>query len=189
MEPELLLGQGEAALGVLTGELELTTVHGDDGDRQVVLRHLEAVLTGDVQGVSSILGGELPASGPELDPGEAPRGAGATGLVPLEPFGLVAREELTRLVSLRGDRERVHERLGRLLHHTLATQRARQQLRQRGQIASRPPLACEPVEDRLYGAGVREKPGIVQPLGELERRSGVVESVPETGCPSESAVD
>ena len=104
VEPELLVGQGQAALGVLAGQLELTSMDGDDSDRKVVLRHLVAVLGGDLVGAGGVLGSELPAPGPELDPGEAPRGAGAARLVPLEPFGILALEQCTGLASRRGDR-------------------------------------------------------------------------------------
>ena len=54
---------------------------GDDRDRKVVLRHLEPVLDRDVVGAGGVLGRELPAPGPELDPGEAPERAGAPRLV------------------------------------------------------------------------------------------------------------
>jgi len=51
-----------------------------------------AVLAGDLVGAGGVLGSELPAPGPELDPGEAPQRAGGARLVPLAPLGVSRRE-------------------------------------------------------------------------------------------------
>ena len=90
---ELLLGQLEGPLRVRAGELELAAMDGDDRDRKVVLRHLEPVLDRDVVCARGVVGRELPAPGPELDPGEAPERARAPRLVALAPLLVLALEQ------------------------------------------------------------------------------------------------
>ena len=149
---------------------------GDDSDRQVVLRHLVAVLAGDLVRVGGMLPSELPVPGPELDPGEAPQCAGAARLVSLGPFGMLAFEQ-ARASPLLGDgRQGVHDRQRRLLHQPFPSQGAGQVLDQCLQIARGRSRAGEPVEDCLDGTGARSKLGVAQPVGELEGDSRMVES-------------
>ncbi len=93
VERELLLAELEGSLRMGARELELAAMDGDDGDRKVILRHLEPVLDRDVVGADSVLGRERPASRPELDPGETPERAGAPRLVALEPLSILALEQ------------------------------------------------------------------------------------------------
>ena len=128
MEPELLLGEVERSLAMLARELELAAMDGDRGDREVVLRHLEPVLDRDVVGAGGVVGRELPAPGPELDPGEAPERAGAPRLVALAPLlGTRARAAARASSSCVDDeRERVRDRRGRLLHQLLVADGGRE---------------------------------------------------------------
>ena len=158
---------------MLACELELAAMDGDDGDRKVVLRHLEAVLDRDVVRASGIVGRELPTSGPELDPGKAPERAGAARLVPLAPRLVLPLEQCARFVPLRGRRERVHDRLRRLLYQPLAAERSREMLGQRQEIAGCLRLAGEPVEDRQHGAGAHAElvvAQLVRPARARQRR-------------------
>ena len=93
MQRELLLGEIERASRVLARELELAPVDGDDGDREVVLRHLEPVLDRDVMSMGGVLGGDVPTPCPELDPREPPERPSAPRLVLLPPFEVLALEE------------------------------------------------------------------------------------------------
>ena len=120
MQTELLLGQLERTLGVAACEVELTTVDGHDGTREMVLRNLQAVLDRDVVCVGSVLGRELETTRPELDPREAPQRTGTPRLVAVTPIAVLALEQRTGL----GGRERVDDRLRRLLDEPLATERA-----------------------------------------------------------------
>ena len=93
-EPELFLGQGEGTLRMLAGKLELAPMDGDDRDRQVVLRHLEAVLDRDVvvaAAACSAASCQRPAqNSTQARPHE---GAGASRLVPLAPLPVLALEQ------------------------------------------------------------------------------------------------
>src|SRR5438046_221583 len=86
---------------MLTGELVLASVDRDDCDREVVLRHFEAVLDRDAVRTSGVLGRELPSSRPELDPGEPPRCARGARLVSVTPVLILALEQGASLTSLR----------------------------------------------------------------------------------------
>src|SRR5439155_6027443 len=125
VERELLSSQLECSLRMLPGELELASMDGNQRDRKVVLRHLEPVLDRDVVGSGGVVGGNLPASGPELDPGQAPERAGAAWLVALAPFLMLALEEVAGIVSARGWREGARDGERGLLHQSLAAESAR----------------------------------------------------------------
>src|SRR5688572_6971703 len=116
---------------MLTGELELAAMNGDERDWKVILRYLETVLDRDVVGMSGVLGGEEPASGPELDPGEAPERAGASRLVAVAPLLVFALEQGACLVPRGGGREGVDDGQRRLLHQPLATEGGREVARPR----------------------------------------------------------
>ena len=174
---------------MLARELELPAMDGDDGDRKVILRHLEAVLDRDVVRASSVVRRELPTPGPELDPGETPESARAPRLVPVAPLLVLPLEQCAGFVPLRGRREGIHDRLRRLLYQPLAAERRREMLGQRREVAGRLPLAGEPVEDRLHGAGAYPKLVVVKPLGQLERSSGVVEPRAESRYPRQATVN
>src|SRR5829696_4765202 len=120
---------------MIARELELAPVDSDDRDRKVVLRHLQAVLDRDVVRASGVFGRNCPAPGPELEPREAPERASAPGLVAVAPFRMLALEDGTRLVSLRGWREGVHDRLRRFLNQPFAAEGAREVSAQRCQVA------------------------------------------------------
>ena len=92
VEHELLLRELERSFRMCAGQLEPAAMHGNECDRKVILRHLEAVLDRDVVRVGGVRGRELPAPGPELDPGEAPERAGAPRLVALAPLSLLVLE-------------------------------------------------------------------------------------------------
>src|SRR6476660_9485569 len=104
---------------MLPGELQLPSVDGDDCDRKMVLRHLEAVLDRDVVGTSGMFGRELPASRPELDPGQPPRCARDARLVSLAPLLKLVLEKRASLPSLRGRREGIDDCLRRLANEVL----------------------------------------------------------------------
>src|SRR5262249_13245799 len=93
MERELLPGELEGTRGVLARELEPPAMKRNDRDRKVVLRHLEPVLDREVVGRRRVVGGELPAATPELDPRESPERPRAPRLVALAPFGVLALEQ------------------------------------------------------------------------------------------------
>src|SRR5437667_586392 len=120
MERELLFGQLEGSLRMLAGELEPAAMDRDERNGKVVLRHLESVLNRDVVGLDGVRCSELPAPGPELDPGEAPERAGAPRLVALAPLLVLVLEEGAGLVPPGGGRERVGDRQRRLLHQVRA---------------------------------------------------------------------
>src|SRR6185437_1347936 len=123
VESELLLGQREGSLRMLTRELQLTSVNGDHRDRKVVLGHLEPVLDGDVVRGGGVSSRELPASRPELDPREAPERTGAPRLVAISPFPVVALEQGARFVGPAGGHEGAREGERRLLDEPLAPER------------------------------------------------------------------
>jgi len=77
---------------VVAGEVGLAAMDGDHRVREMVLRHLDAVLDGDVVSTVGMVGRVLPAPGPEVDPGKAPERAGAPSLVALAPFEVLALE-------------------------------------------------------------------------------------------------
>jgi hypothetical protein len=122
----VLVRQVERPRRVFACELEPAAVHGDDGDGEVILGDLDAVLDSDVVRASSVLRCELPPPRPKLDPSEPPQGTGAPWLVSLAPLSVLAFEQGAGLVPLRGRGERVHQCLRRLLHQTLAPERARE---------------------------------------------------------------
>src|SRR5690348_6337006 len=93
-----------------SSKLELTTMNGDNGDREMVLGHLECVLDRDVVRARRVLGGHLPPPGPELDPGESPERLGAPPLVAVLPLAVLVLEERPGRLC----RERVGNGLGRL---------------------------------------------------------------------------
>src|SRR5262245_63325625 len=105
---------------MLPGEIELAAVHGDDRDREVVRRHLDAVLDRDVVSAGGVLGRDVPVPGPELDPGQTPRCACGSRLVSLARLLVLPLEERTRFASLPGRRKRVRDRLGRLADELVA---------------------------------------------------------------------
>src|SRR6202011_4369509 len=102
METELVLRQVEGSLRLLARDPKLAAMHGYDSDREVVLWHFHPVLDGDVVRASGVPGRELPSPGPELDPGKAPECAGAPRLVPFAPLVVLAFEQRTSLIPLRG---------------------------------------------------------------------------------------
>ena len=186
VEAELLLRQLEAALRMRSGELELAAVDRDDGDREVVLRHLEAVLDRDVVRTGRVRGCELEATGPKLDPGEAPECPGTSRLIALAPLVILALEQ--------------HAGVGRrasvftiacvaswtsrsppiaLARSGATIAEARLRLR----------LAVEPAEDGLHGAGTGLEHVVAELFGELQRPRGVVDTRPEACRPGEPAVD
>src|SRR5690348_10764392 len=135
---------------MLEGELEPTSVDGDNRYRKVVRRHLDAVLDRDVVGAGGVLGRKLPASAPEFEPRERPRRACGARLVSLAPILILAFEKRTILAALRRGREGVHDRLARLANELLAAHGARELASLRGeQVVRRNALAGEPPEHRL----------------------------------------
>ena len=125
-QPELLLRQFERPFRVLASQLQLAAMDGDDRDREVVLRHFEPVLDGDVSGACGVLGRELPVASPEFDPGETPERARAPWLVALAPPFVLVLEQLAGPLPLRERCEGVHNRQGRLPHELLAAHSARE---------------------------------------------------------------
>ena len=176
VEPELLLGQLERALRMLARELELAAMDGDERDREVVLRHLEPVLDRDVVRARGVVGRELPAPGPELDPGEAPERAGAPRLVALAPLSVLALEQRAGLVPPRRRRERVRRRPASppapaASPPTAVAKSCARAGRCAGASASptnQPRIAC------TARARVAQRV-VVELVGELERRTGVLE--------------
>ena len=186
--PELLVSQVETPFRVLPGQVELSSMDGDDRTRQMVLRHLEPVLDRDVAGASRVLGPERPTSGPELDPGETPERAGAPRLVPLAPLFVLALEQGAGLVPLRSGREGVHDGQRCLPHQQFATDSAREVADPRRKIPGCFRVAGEPAEDGLHRAGLSSQLVVVELVGELERPTCMVE--PRLGArPREPAVD
>src|SRR5215831_10476799 len=114
--------------------------------------HLEAVLDRDVVGTGSMLGRKLPASGPELDPGQSPRCPCGTRLVSLAPVRVLALEELPGLVASRRRRKRVHDRLRRFANDVLPSDGVREVAGASGQLLRGVVLAAEPGEYRLHCA-------------------------------------
>ena len=185
---ELLVSEVETSFRVLPGQVELSSMDGDDRTRQMVLRHLEPVLDGDVAGASRVLGPERPTSSPELDPGETPERAGAPRLVPLAPLFVLALEQGAGLVPLRSGREGVHDGQSRLPHQQFATDSAREVADPRRKILRCFRFAGEPAEDGLHRAGLSSQQVVVELVGELERSTCMVE--PWLGArPREPTVD
>ena len=145
MQRELLLGEIERASRVLARELELAPVDGDDGDRQVVLRHLEPVLDRDVMSMGGVLGGDVPTPCPELDPREPPERPGAPRLVLLPPFEVLALEEGPGHVSRRSRRESVDDCERCLLHQLLPADRSREVVRRARKIGRRFSIAAQTI--------------------------------------------
>ncbi len=90
---------------------------------------------------------------------------------------VLALEERTGLVPPGGRREGVHDGERRLLHELLAADGGREVVRPRQEIPRRLRVAGEPAEDGLHGARARPEHVVVELLGELERRAGVLEPV------------
>ena len=172
---ELLVSEVETSFRVLSGEVELSSVDGDDRTRQMVLRHLEPVLDRDVAGASRVFGGNIPASSPELDPGETPECAGAPRLVALAPLLVLALEQGACVFPLRERRESVHDRQRRLPHQQFATDGAREVADPRRKILRCFRFPGEPTEDGLHRAGLSSQQVVVEPVGELERYTCMVE--------------
>ena len=182
------MSEVETSFRVLPGQVELSSMDGDDRTRQMVLRHLEPVLDRDVAGASRVLGREHPASSPELDPGETPERAGAPRLVALAPLFVLALEQGAGLVPLREGREGVHDRQRRLPHQQFATDGAREVADPRRKILRRFRFAGEPAEDGQHRAGLSSQQVVVELVGELERFTCMVE--PWLGAhPREPTVD
>jgi hypothetical protein len=187
-EPELPLRQLEGSLRVSAGEVGLTAMDGDHGVREMVLRHLDAVLDGDVVGAVGMVARLLPTTGPELEPGKAPERAGASPLVTLAPFEAFALEESTGLVSPRGGRQSVDERLRSLRDKPVAAECGREHLDEGGKIARRLRLAAKPGENGLDRAGALSELLVAEPPGRFERGGGVVGPT-ESRRPGEAAVN
>ena len=153
----------------------------------MVLRHLEAVLNRDVVGTAGVLGRELPASGPELDPGQSPRCACGARLVSLVPIRVFALEERPSLVPSRRRCKRVHDCLRRFPNHVLSADGVREVPRPGGELLRRVVLAGEPAEYRLDGACLRAEYAVVDLVGKLERCAGVPHAlVRETSRPGQA---
>src|SRR3954466_15883378 len=103
----MLLGERECPLGMGARTRQVAAMKRDDGDRKVILRHLEAVLDGDLVRRRRVGGGELPSSAPELDPCEPPESARGPGLVARLPLFLLTDEERACPVTGLGRGERV----------------------------------------------------------------------------------
>ena len=188
VSPELLMSKVETQLRVLTGQVELSSMDGDDRTRQLILRHLEPVLDRNVAGASRVLGTELPTSSPELDPGETPERAGASRLVPLAPLLVLAFEQRAGHLPLRGGREGVHHGQSRLSHQQLATHSAGEVTDLRGKILRRFRIAGKPTEDGLHRASLSPQLVVVELVGELVRSPCMV--APHLGArPCKPAVD
>src|SRR5262249_31523172 len=121
MERELLPGELECTRGGLACEPEPPAVKRDGRDRKVVLRHLEPVLDRDVVRSRCVVGRELPAAAPELDPREAPERPCATRLVALAPLGMLALEQGQGLVAPVRAGKRADDRERRLLDELRAS--------------------------------------------------------------------
>ena len=155
-------------------QVELATMNGDERDREVVLRHLEPVLERDVERAGGELGRERPASGPELDPRQAPERAGAARLVALGRVPELALEPGACLLPPRDGANactttNVASCTSRSPPSAFAKSSARS--RQLGRVA----VADDPAENRLHDAGARSEHVVVEPVGELERRPRVLE--------------
>jgi hypothetical protein len=97
------------------GELELATMGGDYGDRQMDPGHLEPVLDVELVCAIGILGRELPAVAPQFDIGKPGQRVRGQQLVALMPFLVLALEERTRLLGAPTHVEHVRDRTVRLV--------------------------------------------------------------------------
>ena len=130
---------------------------------------------GDLVRAGGVLRSELPAPGPELDPGQAPharalRGSSRSSHSAYSPSSSARARPLVEA----GARVFTIARVASCTSRSPPSELGRCWVSAARSLACRP-VAGEPVEDRLHGAGARPEPRVVQPLGELERRSGVVE--------------
>ena len=154
VERELLFRKLERSVRMLACERELSAVDGNDRDRQMILGHLQAVLDRDVVRLRRLVGRELPAAAPELEPRETPERAGTPRLVSLAPLLELALEQRAGLASPRRRREGVHDGERRLLHELRSADRRREVVRLRGK-RRRIRFADHPAEDRLDRLGTR----------------------------------
>ena len=185
----LRVGEPERPLGMPACELEVAAMDGDDGDRKVILRHLQPVLGRDVVRAAGVRSREIPAPREELDPGEAPESPSGARLVPLAPLSVLALEQRASLVPLRRRRECVHDRLCPLAHQLLAADGVREVVCHRREILRRLGLADEPAEDRLHRARAPTEHVVVDVVGELEGCASVVEASLESRGPRDAAVN
>ena len=170
------MSEVETSFRVLPGQVELSSVDGDDRTRQMVLRHLEPILDRDVAGKGRVFGRNFPASSPELDPAETPERACAPRLVALAPLVVLLLEQGAGGFPLREGREGVHDRQRRLPNQQFATDGAREVADPRRKILRRLRFPGKPTEDRLHRTGMSSKQVVVELVGELERFACMVET-------------
>ena len=90
-------------------KLELATVRGDDGDRQVDPRHLEPILGHQVVRTLGVLGRELPSARPQLEPREALQRLGRRQIVAVAGLLVLALEQRTCRARV-AEPDRLHQR-------------------------------------------------------------------------------
>ena len=186
VKAELLLGQLERTLRVQAGEVELPAVDGHHGDREMVLRHLEAVLDRDVVRVARRASPRARGAPPGARPTRGPRARGRSGARPARAT------RGTRARAARGRRqasERVHDRLRRLLDEPVPPKALARSGATDLSRASAPGVAAEPGEDGLDRAGSARSTSSSSCSASSSARSGVVDARPEAVGPCEPAVD
>src|SRR3954453_16215932 len=112
--------------------------------------------------MGSVLLGELPVAGPELDPRETPKRTRALSLVPLARPEVLALEQGPGLAPSRRRRQRVRGRLGPLLDEPVGAEGGRQLLHELREVAGRLGLSVKPREDRLNPAGAGAEVVVVE---------------------------
>ena len=161
----------------------------DDSDREVILRSLQRVLDRNVMRALSMFRREVPAPGPELDPGEAPQRTGAPRLVPILPFTVFLLEESAGHLSTRGGRERVRERLRPLPNELLAPDGICEVVNLHREVARSLGLPQEPFDYRQYRPSPAAEDVVVELVGDRKSFTRVRKPAHVASRPRKTTVD
>jgi hypothetical protein len=179
VQPDLLLPELQRQLRVRAGELEPAAMGRDHRRRQMVPRHVEAVLDADVERAGSAVGRMVPAAAPQLDPGEVVERAGSPQLVAFAPLVIGRFEQRTAGADVPARVEHVRQRVDRVPQQLGVAGGSGELVRPRGMrrgvgVAHRAP------EEREHRERAHPQPVVVEPLGQLQRRARMLERTVES---------